>query len=292
MRITCLLPLITLFVMNGAANAAGELEPNNNASQANSLAPSTSVTGQLSSSADQDWYKIQTTAGGSMNLSFTSPYCKTGTLCSAPLSWDIYLLDPSGNVLSKKTKYTSDSYATLQFSVSVGAAGIFYIKIITSGLPSTSDYILSATGSILTTPVSSVSGEMTLRDAIYLYDLNINSSNLTELVGNNCDVFQLVLDVDSGYADISMNEGSSYIQYPDRIRDLHKMFAYTLYKNSEWKSFALHDKDEVQPDKSIGSATAFAYCFSTNPDAYVFVWDQKANTCKHSDGYVLTSCVK
>lgn len=266
-----------------------EAEPNNSSSQANIVAPGIAVSGQPSSESDQDWFKITSNAQGVMTVSF-DPSADSGT-CYPSNGKTISVYDSSGNLLSSK----NGGCTTLSLQVSI-QSGSYYLLVYpgTGNLGfSNTDYSLTLTGPTLgIVGGGNTTSTMTLRDAIYLYDKNINSYNRTELVGNNCDVFELVLDVESGYSDISMNEGSGYTQYPDRIRDYHKMFAYTLYKNSEWKSFVLNDKDEVQPDKNIASATAFAYCFSTNPDAYVLVWDQKSNTCTHSDGYVLTSCVK
>lgn len=284
-----------VYLFSNVAVAAGELEPNNSISQTNLLAPNIIITGQLSSSNDQDWYKISTSGAGDLTVSFTSIYCQQNTICGSPKLWNIDVLDSSGNLLSSKTRYTNSNSATQQYAFSVGGAGQYFIKIYWEdnccNYSSDSDYRISVSGGVLTTP-SSNSTAMTLQDALYLYDQNINSYNWTDLVGRNCEIFELVLDVDSGYTDVYTDEGSGSMQYPDRIRDYHKMFAYTLYKNSEWKTFSLSDKDGVLPDKNIASATIFGYCFSTNPDAYVYVLDQKSNTCKFSNGNVITNCIK
>jgi len=50
-------------------------------------------------------------------------------------------------------------------------------------------------------------GPLLLRDAIYLYHHPIYAGSLQALIGYGCDIFQLVLDVESGYTDIYISEG-------------------------------------------------------------------------------------
>lgn len=131
-------------------------------------------------------------------------------------------------------------------------------------------------------------GPMLLRDAIYLYNLPIRAGYTHELNGANCDVFQLVLDVESGYTDMAYLEDQIRL-YPDRIYDYHAMFAYALYSWSAQKLFVLGDEQlyrapGVNPDMIVGTATAFGYCFSTNPAAYVLHCDEKAGLCYTSSG--------
>lgn len=140
-------------------------------------------------------------------------------------------------------------------------------------------------------PADFIAGDMQLRDAIYSYNQKINSYWYTDLVGYNCDVLQLVLDVESGYTDIWMKQGSgAWSLYPDRIQSYHAMFAYALYQNVTWKTFELVDRYEPYPSYQIGSGTMFGYCYSTKPDAYVYIWDEYTNTCKYSDGYIWYGC--
>ncbi|MHB1402290.1 MAG: hypothetical protein ACYCWB_07825 [Thiobacillus sp.] len=134
-------------------------------------------------------------------------------------------------------------------------------------------------------------GPMLLRDAIYLYNLPIRAGYLQLLVGGGCDVFQLVLDVESGHTDMLYNEYGVYA-YPDRIYDYHAMFAYALYSGSPVKSFALadevlYDAPGVNPDTIVGTTTAFGYCFSTNPAAFALHCDEKTGLCYTSSGAVI-----
>jgi len=136
-----------------------------------------------------------------------------------------------------------------------------------------------------------VSGDMTLRDAIYLYDQGVDARGSKVLGANNCDVFQLVLDVTSGYTDLIMFNGEnengqnvSAFEYPDRIYDSAAMFAYALYTYKPWKAFKFYDKDNPLSSTQIGKGTIFGYCFSTKPDARIYFREDDECTFTYSDG--------
>lgn len=136
---------------------------------------------------------------------------------------------------------------------------------------------------------------MTLRDAIYFYNRPINSKAATLLVGENCDVFEIVLDVESGYTDLHMDEwsggdDSSSLAYPNRIYSEAAMFAYTLYTSHKNKSFTLGNNHHAGAEERIGAATFFGYCFSTSENAKVFLYDESANTCHYSKKDVKQNC--
>jgi len=133
-------------------------------------------------------------------------------------------------------------------------------------------------------------GPLLLRDAIYLYNLPIRVGYVQLLSGLGCDIFQLVLDLESGYSDIWISEGiyeglsldgsGGYVRaYPDRIFDHAAMFAYALYTGFNQKDFQLtdtklHGQPGVDPTPIVGWATAFAYCFSTDPAALIKYYDE------------------
>jgi len=126
-------------------------------------------------------------------------------------------------------------------------------------------------------------GTLLLRDAIYLYNLPVYAGNLQSLIGIGCDIFQLVMDVENGYTDLAISEGINsggyFVDYPDRIYANAAMFAYALYSGYSDKSFGFLDNQlygapGVDPATIVGHATAFGYCFSTNPDAAVFACDE------------------
>jgi len=140
-----------------------------------------------------------------------------------------------------------------------------------------------------------VNQSMTLRDAIYLYGQGVNGKGDKVLVGVDCDVFELVLDVDSGYTDLAMGQSSTLSgaingksAYPDRINSTDAMFAYALYENQPVKAFVLYDKSNSGSASQIGSGTAFGYCYSTNPNAHVYAQDKAACFNLYSDGHTVS----
>lgn len=133
-----------------------------------------------------------------------------------------------------------------------------------------------------------VSGDLQLRDAMYLYDQGVDARGSKTLGSYNCDVFQLVLDVTSGYTDLGMGVGNasplnSFV-YPDRIHDSAAMFAYALSGNDTWKVFGFNDKGNPASSTQIGKGSIFGYCYSTKPDAYVYFRENDKCTVKFSNG--------
>lgn len=128
--------------------------------------------------------------------------------------------------------------------------------------------------------------QMTLKDAIYLYNQPIYSNKFKVPMGYNCDVFQMLLDVKTGYSDLEIFETDVTV-YPDRILNNAAMFAYSLYSAEPVKGFALWDNTPGVADKQIGTATFFGYCFSTKSDAFVVMYDDYNQTCRYSDNTVV-----
>ena len=52
---------------------ATEQEPNNNSASANALTLGTSMTGQLATSRDLDWYRFTPTSAGSLSIDLDVP---------------------------------------------------------------------------------------------------------------------------------------------------------------------------------------------------------------------------
>jgi subtilisin family serine protease len=136
-------------------------------------------------------------------------------------------------------------------------------------------------------------GELILRDAIYLYGQAFNGKGDKILAGENCDVFQLILDVNSGYTDLAMGQSSTLnnalaakVAYPDRILDAAAMFSYALYEPQPVKAFVFHDQNNPASSAPIGTATAFGYCYSTNPFARVYLREVDTCTDKFSTGQI------
>jgi murein DD-endopeptidase MepM/ murein hydrolase activator NlpD len=137
---------------------------------------------------------------------------------------------------------------------------------------------------------------MSLRDAVYLYNQPLNGKGDKVLVGVDCDVFELALDVTSGYTNLAMGQADTLVQalasqgaYADRIQDTDAMFAYALYENKPVKTFAFNSQSTPQPSSQIGAATVFGYCYSSNPNAHVYFHQKDVCTNTYSDGHT-TSC--
>jgi hypothetical protein len=136
-----------------------------------------------------------------------------------------------------------------------------------------------------------ISGEMLLRDAHYWYNMPVDGFSSNQFIGSDCDILQLVLDVNAGYTDIAGADVASTISikdtdkvdYPDRITANASMFSYTLYSNSGLKMFQFYDKNATG-SKQVGTITAFAYCFSTNPGARLRTFDGNQNWCVYTNG--------
>ena len=141
-----------------------------------------------------------------------------------------------------------------------------------------------------------INGDFDLRDAIYLYQQPLNAKGSKTLVGVNCDALQLVLDVESGYADLAMGQSSTSAAdsiatqtvYPDRITSSAAMFAYALTSEKAYKTFQFRDAGNLASSSTIGSGTVFAYCFSTTPGVQVYLLEQDKCTNKYSNGSTTT----
>lgn len=144
-----------------------------------------------------------------------------------------------------------------------------------------------------------IGGDMQLRDAIYLYDQDFRSSGAKSLVGENCDVFQMVLDVEYGYVDVAYAQSADLSSalnnralYNDRIFDWHAMFAYALYQNQAIKTFSMEDRNYLNTGVKTGQGTLFGYCYSTKPESRVYFREKDLCTNKFSDAHteIIPSC--
>lgn len=104
-----------------------ETEPNNDKSQANALVSGVPIIGQTSSSKDEDWFYICTSAGDLIQTTFTLEDGKRGW-------WHISVEDVPGNLLSQVQHWGDVSQVTeTKFTTAVTTAGIYYIKIDSQG---------------------------------------------------------------------------------------------------------------------------------------------------------------
>lgn len=136
-------------------------------------------------------------------------------------------------------------------------------------------------------PVAS-QAQMVLRDAIYLYDIDFyNGTDSLELWSEDCDVTQMVLDLDSGYIEFekweyNLADDSSVVtaKYPDRIQAAAKMFSYMLFTpERQIRRFSFTGSDDTRGSHEVvGRGTLFGYCLSDNANARIYVVDHK--TCQ------------
>lgn len=134
---------------------------------------------------------------------------------------------------------------------------------------------------------------MELRSSILVYHQPLSgiAAQASVLAGYNCDVFQILLDVESGYTDLALLESTvasnAKHTYSDRIDASASMFSYTLYGAEPVKTFTLGQFLGGAATDNIGTATLFGYCFSTRADARGLFYDG-AGTCHLSGGSTLS----
>jgi hypothetical protein len=82
------------------------------------------------------------------------------------------------------------------------------------------------------------------------------------------------------------NALAAKVAYPDRILDSAAMFSYALYDTQAIKAFVFNDQNNPASSAQIGTATAFGYCYSTNPAARVYLREVDTCTDKTSAGQI------
>jgi hypothetical protein len=95
-----------------------EQESNNNSSLANALTLGRSMTGQLASSTDKDWYRFTTTSAGVLNIVFDVP------TSSSIEYFRLGLYDSAGVLLSLFSTGVDKTY-----TASAPAAGTYYLSV-------------------------------------------------------------------------------------------------------------------------------------------------------------------
>ena len=160
--------------------------------------------------------------------------------------------------------------------------------------------ILDAAAAVAAALPATQPSAMTLRDAIYLYNQPLDGRGDKILAGVDCDVFQLVMDVTSGYTNLAMGQSNTLANaigtqtaYLDTIQNADAMFAYALYQDQPVKTFVFNDKTAPNSSSQMGTATVFGYCFSTNPNARVYLREKDKCTDTYSNGLtsVIAGCV-
>ncbi|CAK0748882.1 hypothetical protein CCP4SC76_190010 [Gammaproteobacteria bacterium] len=135
------------------------------------------------------------------------------------------------------------------------------------------------------TPTAPGAQRMVLRDAIYRNRLPLNGDQV--LVGADCDVLQLMLDVSSGSTRIAMGQAANLTSalantapYENEIRSSGAVFSYTLYRDQPVKVFRFSAQ-------GAATATVFGYCYGTEPSAHVYLHEPSVCINTYSDGHRL-----
>jgi len=137
-----------------------------------------------------------------------------------------------------------------------------------------------------------VSGNLAQRDAMYLYSMNVTERVSKEFWGVDCDIFQVLFKMDSGSTDFRFLQTNSVTTadtlsartwFPNTLFSFQSPFAYALSDTARYKVYGF-ESGTRNGTASIGRGTFFAYCFSTNPNAYIFQWDGESCRIKYSNG--------
>jgi cyanophycinase len=161
-----------------AACLSTEAEPNNADTSANVGACSASaITGSLSTTSDVDWYKLDVTAGGAINISLSHGSGK---------DFDWYLYPASGSYVASRS--TASNPETGSYTAT--AAGTYYIKI--KSYSGSGTYTLSAsfpTDTIIIPPTGAVTGKVWLNGGLILQEnKGIFVDGLRQITGKNYNV--------------------------------------------------------------------------------------------------------
>ncbi|MEO7108392.1 MAG: hypothetical protein ABIZ09_18585 [Rhodoferax sp.] len=138
-----------------------------------------------------------------------------------------------------------------------------------------------------------VSGTLAQRDAMYLYNMNVTEKASKQFVGVNCDIFQVLFKMDNGstdfrYMETNTTTGGSSTWFPNTLYSFQSQFAYNLSNTATYKFYSFESRT-LNSNASTGRGTFFAYCFSTNANAYVYMWDGETCRIKYSNGSTIAS---
>ena len=159
-----------------------ETEANNSRATADIISSSSTVTGQLSSNSDYDYFAIDVTSAGFINLDFDSP-------TDSSLSYfTVSILDDSGNILSSEK-----SGKDINLTAAVSESGTYYARVIDGVYYNSENYQITAT-----TNINSVSGyETEANNSRATADIISSSSTVTGQLSSNSDYDYFAIDVAS-----------------------------------------------------------------------------------------------
>ena len=121
---------LTGSLTNGTSNR--ETEGNNSRSTADVISSGSSVKGQISSTSDNDYYKISTDGAATISINFDAPTNSSSDY------FKVSLQNASGTVLASQ-----DTGKDISFDTGVDSAGDYYVVIQDDYFHSTDDYSFS-----------------------------------------------------------------------------------------------------------------------------------------------------
>ncbi|MBR0086418.1 MAG: N-acetylmuramoyl-L-alanine amidase family protein [Lachnospiraceae bacterium] len=131
--------LVLLFALGSlTVFAAGEAEDNGSRASANAISLNTTVTGNISSYNDEDWYKFTLSQAGAISVQFGHQ-----DLTSSNLHWRLYLYNSEGQNITGDTDkcYEFDGNGTGYSLPEIGLpAGTYYVRVISGYYTESSSY--------------------------------------------------------------------------------------------------------------------------------------------------------
>lgn len=123
---------------------AVEVEPNDTPAAATPMTPTVTITGQLLSKTDFDYYQLTATGAGAISVVVTAD----AQLNSFTAGWTISILDPQGNIISS---VNCRNCTAQPLNAGISAAGTYYVLVQADTVTystfanSTDNYTLTAT---------------------------------------------------------------------------------------------------------------------------------------------------
>ena len=191
----------------GAPNTGDAYEPNDAMSQAYAITSGTTYNGKISTSSDQDWFKFDTNASGTINIS----------LSNLPGDYDLYLYNSAGTQVA----YSYNGGTTAEsIAYNATAAGTYYVKVVgyNGAMSTTTAYALSATFPSGTAPSGTWYYEAKAFDTPHPYANNYNNGTAhtyTKLGATKVGLHFSRFETESGYdyANIKNGAGTTVNKY-------------------------------------------------------------------------------
>ena len=231
--------------------ATYELESNNSISSATSISSGASITGQLSSSSDRDYYVINASGAGSIEVDLDSS--------SSYSRHSVTILDANGQELS-----SIDSYGDESFGAGIASAGQYYVLVEDSD----SGYGFDTDSYELDIRFSSSRYELESNNSISSATSISSGASITGQLSSSSDRDYYVINASgAGSIEVDLDSSSSYSRHSVTILDAN---------GQELSSI------DSYGDESFGAGIASAGQY------YVLVEDSDSGYGFDTDSYELT----